>query len=489
MLTARKLPQSLKLFHGMGAIAYGVKDNGFSVFLLIFYNQVLGIDAGIVGTAIMCALIFDAFIDPFIGEMSDRTQSRWGRRLPWLYLAPIPLGLAWLALWHPPTADQSLQIAWLIGFAILVRSLVAACEVPSISLVPELTADYHERTVLMRYRFLFGWAGGLVLMVFAYAVIFTDAAKLTQREGYSDYAFICASLLIGSVMLSALAQHKYAAIPSPVPSEPAGKLRDIFTEMKKTLSNRPFLILASGAVFAFIGQALQFSLTNYLMIFVWRLDLVSIPLFGMNIAGMAVYGLSLFFSVILAFLMVSPISEKFGKKNAAIIMLCLSLFIFITLYCAWLLDLMPSITKMPNPWLLLLIINIANGCSIVTMILNSSMMTDVVEASQAETGRRSEGLFFAGYFFMQKCAVGIGIFISGSIVSMSNFPEKAVAGKVEQGSLTALVLGYMAATVILGIAYAMRINKFPITKEEHDERLKQLASRNVNDDSISEIVK
>ena len=76
MTLAARLPRKLKVLHGLGSVAYGIKDNGFSVFLLIFYNQVLGIDAGIVGTVIMAALIFDAFADPIIGEMSDRTQSK-----------------------------------------------------------------------------------------------------------------------------------------------------------------------------------------------------------------------------------------------------------------------------------------------------------------------------------------------------------------------------------------------------------------------------
>ena len=71
--TGGKLPASLKIFHGMGAIAYGVKDNGFSTFLLIYYNQVLGMDAKLVGLALMLALLVDAVADPIIGYMSDRT--------------------------------------------------------------------------------------------------------------------------------------------------------------------------------------------------------------------------------------------------------------------------------------------------------------------------------------------------------------------------------------------------------------------------------
>ena len=70
------LPTRLKFVHGIGSIAYGVKDNGFSTFLLIFYNQVLGMDAKLVSFALMVALVLDAFADPLIGHLSDRTYTR-----------------------------------------------------------------------------------------------------------------------------------------------------------------------------------------------------------------------------------------------------------------------------------------------------------------------------------------------------------------------------------------------------------------------------
>src|SRR3546814_5094925 len=109
----------------------------------------------------MLALVLDAFVDPVIGYLSDQTHTRWGRRLPWLYLAPIPLAFAWFALWTPG-ADATPGFWHLVVVAVLVRSLVTCCEVPSVALLPELTRDYDERTTLMRYRYLFGWAGGLL---------------------------------------------------------------------------------------------------------------------------------------------------------------------------------------------------------------------------------------------------------------------------------------------------------------------------------------
>ena len=223
MTSSARLPRSLKVFHGLGSVAYGIKDNGFSVFLLIFYNQVLGLDAAVVGAVIMAALIFDAFADPIIGELSDRTQSRWGRRLPWLYFSAIPLGILWMLLWHPPELSDSMLVVWLFGTAVLVRTFVSMCEVPSIALVPELTSDYDERTRLMRYRYLFGWAGGLLILIIAYGVFFAGPKGVTDIDGYSAYALCGALMIVFAVLISALGQHKIVArqspppLPSPVP--------------------------------------------------------------------------------------------------------------------------------------------------------------------------------------------------------------------------------------------------------------------------------
>ena len=81
----RKLPQRVVTAYGFGAVAYGVKDAGFGTFLLLFYNQAVGLPSATVGLVIGAALLIDAFVDPAVGFASDRTRSRWGRRHPWMY--------------------------------------------------------------------------------------------------------------------------------------------------------------------------------------------------------------------------------------------------------------------------------------------------------------------------------------------------------------------------------------------------------------------
>ena len=463
MAPAVALPRSLKVMHGLGSVAYGVKDNGFSVFLLIFYNQVLGIDAGVVGTVIMAALIFDAFADPIIGELSDRTQSKWGRRLPWLYTAAIPLGIIWLLLWHPPEMGQTGTIIWLFCTAVLARSLVAMCEVPSIALVPELTADYDERTRLMRYRFLFGWAGGLLMLIFAYGIFFTGEKGVSDPVGYDAYSVWGALMMTGAVLISALGQHRHVAKQSPPAPRGVG-LGHAFAEAKVTLSNRAFLWLVSAAVFGLINQGLTFALTNYQLGFLWQLQQME----------MLYYALILFATVIVAFIIVPPLSARLGKKNAAILLALISMTFTAGLYGSWLLDLVPGAPNDPSILFMFALVAMTNSAAVGMMMLTSSMMADVVEASQQETGRRSEGLFFAGYFFMQKCAVGIGTFAAGMILTFADFPQNAVPGRVDVTVLDGLALYYMGTVLVLGIIGVLVLRHFPISRESHNERLRVL---------------
>lgn len=125
---------------GIGAIAFGVKDTGFSYFLLIYYQQVLGLDAAYASLALSLAIVVDAFTDVLIGYGSDNLRSRWGRRHPLMYAAILPTVAALYFLWNPPDwigADE--LFFYLMAMAILVRTCVTFFEVPNAALSAELT--------------------------------------------------------------------------------------------------------------------------------------------------------------------------------------------------------------------------------------------------------------------------------------------------------------------------------------------------------------
>jgi glycoside/pentoside/hexuronide:cation symporter, GPH family len=462
------VPFRTKIAYGIGAMAYGIKDNGFSVFLLLFYNQVVGLPAGLVGTVIAIALAFDALIDPLIGVFSDRTHSRWGRRHPWLYASALPIGLSWLLLWHPPEGSQSLILGWLLVTAIFTRAAIAINEVPSLAMAPELTLDYHERTAVMRYRYLFGWAGGLMMLMLAYGVFLAPPLGAlsgpTAAGGYALYGLFGAVTMALTVVISAIGTHKRLAHP-PAKRILAEPVQETVQKMRETLSNRAFLILMLSGIFGYTNQGVGFALSSYNLNFVWQF----------SSGALLIYAMTLFLGVVVTFFVVTPIARALGKVRAAATLTMVSALFIVSTYTLRLLGLFPDVGS-PMLLPLFLLLNTAGTASGVgAMIIAGSMMSDVVESSEEQTGRREEGLFFAGALFMQKCASGLGILITGWILSLAQFPERAVADQVELAVLDSFTLLFIVATLALSAVSAWACLRFPFGQAEHDARVAALA--------------
>ena len=457
------MPIGLKLVHGFGAMAFGVKDNGFSVFLLLYYNQVLGMDASMVSLALFLALLVDAVIDPILGNLGDRTYSRWGRRLPWLYASALPLAVAWVILWSPPS-QAAPSFLGLLGIAIMVRLLLSACEVPSVALVPELTSDYDERTTLFRYRYLFGWIGGLGMMLLAYTVFLPGDAML-QREGYFNFGLFGAAIIFISVVGSALGQHsRVARLPAVKP--PPFSVSVAFAEIREAFSERAFLILAAGAMGAYISQGMTFSVTLYLYNFVWQF----------SEAAFIIYPIVLFASVVIVFLILGPLHRKFGKPYTAVFSTLLALFFWTTPYLLRIAGIWPEIGGTGSTGLVYVFVLISNVFAVMVMISGSSMVAEIVEAFQQRTGRRAEGSFYSGHWFIQKCSTGLGIFLAGLMIDLAGIPANAKPGQVAESVLDNFTLLYIAASAVLALFSAYWLAKFPINRADHEARLSAMAA-------------
>ncbi len=455
------LSMRLKLSNGFGAVAFGVKDTGFSVFLLLFYNQVLGMPATLVSLALFLALLVDGLVDPLLGNLGDRTYTRWGRRLPWLYAAALPLAIVWALLWSPPV-DGPPSFWGLLGIAILVRLLLSACEVPSTALVPELTQDYDERTTVFRYRFLFGWGGGLTMLLLAYTVFLPGDAQL-EREGYVAFGIFGAGLIFLSVVISAIGQHSAVAHWPDVKPLPF-TVRNAFSEIVEAFSERAFLFLAAGAVGAFISQGMTFAMTLYLYNFVWEF----------SAAAFVFYPIVLFVSVVIVFLTLSPLHRRFGKQRVAASCTLLALLFWTVPYLSRLAGFWPEIGGTGSTALVYAFVLISNVFAVMVMVSASSMVADIVEVFQERTGRRAEGSFFSGYWFIQKCATGFGILFAGLIVDLAGIPDGATPGAVDRGILDNFTIFYIGVSIVLAFASAYWLNRFPINRADHEARLANL---------------
>lgn len=459
-----------KLFYGVGSVAYGVKDGGFRAFLLLYYNQVVGLPAHVVGLAIMCALVIDAALDPIIGQVSDGWRSRWGRRHPFMYAAAAPAAATYLLLWTPPAgwSDAGL-FAYVLIAAIVARTFITLYEIPSSALVAELTSDYNERTKLLSYRYFFGVWGALAIGVFTLVVLLRPTPDFPQGQlnpqGYVVYGWVAAGLILASILVSAAGTHRFIPFLRR-PDERRESLAQHLRNMLSTLSNRSFLVLMLGGLFKGAGLGLSQGMLFYWGTYLW----------GLNSAQLSVLLIDSFFAAAFALWLAPRLSARFGKKHVAI----WSLAVAVAAGAAPLMLRQFGLfwgneSALLLPTLFLLgVVQAAGG--IISFILVSSMIADVVEDSEVATGRRSEGLFFAAASLVQKAVSGIGVFVSSLVLTLAAFPVGVRPAEIDPGILQRLVAIYVPVLLLLyGLGIAL-MYLYRIDRQIHEANLRKLQS-------------
>jgi GPH family glycoside/pentoside/hexuronide:cation symporter len=322
----------------------------------------------------------------------------------------------------------------------------------------------------MRYRFLFGWTGGLFLSLLAYGVIFEG--NLLQSDGYRTYGMAGAALILVSVLGSAIGQAPtVSGYPAKKP-EPLS-LASAFNEIREALSHKAFLVLFAAGALAYTSQGVTFSISNYLYSFVWKFT----P------GAFQVYPWVLLASVIVTFFTLGPMIAKWGKRETGVVTALLGAAFWVA----------PFLLRASGLWFeeastalfafLFVMFFFSNVFSVAAMISIYSMIADVVEASEEETGRRNEGTFYAGGIFMQKFATGMGIFLTGMVIEQAGLPAKAEPGSVDPAVIDMLSLSYIAIVTLFVIGIALVLRHFPITREDHEARLAKLKAAQVNPDA------
>lgn len=461
-----------KVAYGFGSVAFGVKSNGFDYFFLIFYSQVMGVSAYLVSLALMIALIVDALSDPLIGYLSDNTRSRWGRRHPFMYGAAIPASVAYYFVWNPPAGlEGDALFPYIVTLAILVRTLITVYEIPSSSLVAEMSDDYDERTSMLSYRYFFGWTGGTLMGAFATIFILVPTATISNGmfnvEGHGQVGAIAATVIFLAIMISALGTHKM--IPDLKPPPPARQMSVglIYREVFETLASRSFLALFLAALFGAVASGVSTTLSFYFSTFFW----------GFTTEQIGLISLSVVISALMAFSISPAISKRLGKKRGAITIGLMAFTVAPAPIFLRLLGLMPENGDPALFPLVLSIIVVDVALIIAYQTLSSSMIADLVEEAEIKTQRRNEGVFFASVTFVRKVTQGIGAAVAGVLLTLSQFPVGATPDQVPESVLT--TFGWLYVPVIFGLWMIMIacLSLYSVDRKKHEANLEALAQR------------
>jgi GPH family glycoside/pentoside/hexuronide:cation symporter len=463
---------STKLAYGFGAVAFGVKNNGFDYFLLIFYSQVMGVDAPLVGLALLIALIFDAFSDPIVGYLSDNTHSRWGRRHPWMYASVIPVAICYFLLWAPPAGLTGNELfPYLLVLTVLIRVSITFFEVPSSALSAELTGDYDERTSLFSYRYFFGWTGGTLMATVALAVFLTPTETISNgllnKEGYGTYGIWAALVILISILVTSLGTHHHIPNFKAPPPKTTMSLKRIFVDIYQTLADRSFLALFLAALFGAVAAGLSAGLSFYMSGYFWEFSTDQI----------SIISFSFIFSAFAALFLSPIISRGMGKKRGAILVGIIAFTLAPAPVILRLMGLMPENGSPALFPIVLTVILIETALVITLSILTSSMMADLVEHNEVKNARRSEGVLFAAATFARKSVQGFGVLAASAVLAVVQFPKGVAPGQVPDEAVFRLGLYYAPVLFVVWMMMVASIGLYRIDRSQHEDNLRTLAER------------
>lgn len=214
-----------RLTYSLGSLAHTMSYQAFTNRVQFFYIDVLGLSAGLVSIVWFLFGLWNAVNDPLMGQLSDRTRSRWGRRIPYILAGAVPLGAAFWLLWTPPLGDAVLTAVYFGAILFIFDTLSTLLLTAYHALFPEITSDTKDRAGLATWRESFSVVGLILAFVLA--------PMLSQRLGYPVMGLIVGGLAAAAYMLAMVGLKED-------PRRLGETTLGFFESVRITFSNRPF---------------------------------------------------------------------------------------------------------------------------------------------------------------------------------------------------------------------------------------------------------
>lgn len=479
-MVEEKLGFNIKFAYGLGQMAEGLKNAAFGTFLIFYYNQVLGLSGTLAGLAVGVAVIVDAFTDPLAGSLSDHWRGRHGRRHPFMYASFVPLAISFYFIFNPLVTSDFGLFVWLVVFTNATRTAMSLYHVPHLALGAEMSEDYYERSALVSYRMFFSNVG--VLFVFAAGFGFFFVPTETFQNGqlnaavYPPFAMLLAVIMAITIFWSAWGTR--AVIPKlPVP--PAAPrvsfgevLVRVFRDLLAAMRSKSFRWLFLGVLVVFVMVGVNASLDLYVYTYYWELERAQVLLV------IGAYPIGVMFGAFFA----PAFFARWGKK-AGLIFGGLSWPLWQTIPIVLrMLDVLPDNGDGLLVVFLVAMKLIQGMCTVQANVAFGSMVADIVDEYELETGKRQEGIFFAASSFSAKATSGVGSIVAGFALDIIDWPRGAhirTAADVPAETIVDLGIVYGPLVASFGFLSIWCYSHYTLTRERHAEILDILEARRV----------
>lgn len=460
-----KLNFATKLAYGIGDLGPAITANVSIFFLLVFFTNVAGIPAGLAGSILMIGKIWDAINDPIVGVLTDRTKSkRWGRRLPWLLYGTIPFGIFFFLQWIVPQFNQEPSNIWplfwyYVIIGIISQAFFTIVSLPYAAMTPELSQNYDERTSLNSFRFAFSITGSILSLILA-RIIFSQISNPQQQ--YLVLAAICTVIAV-LALYWCIYGTRDRIMAFEAQRNPLEEFKEIplIEQLKIAFSNKPFLFVIGIYLCSWLALQITASIIPYFIIYCMGMKNSDVPTFLIAVQTTALLMLFVW----------SKFSKRFGRK--------LVYFLGMSL---WIIAGSGLFFLQPDQIELMYILAVMAGFGVSTAYLIPwSMIPDIIELDELQTGTRREGVFYGFMVLLQKFGLAFGLFLVGNALQASGFKERIVGESIlpvqPDSALLAIRIAVGPIPTICLIIGLILTFFYPITREMHAEIMLKLQEK------------
>ena len=405
---------SEKIGYGLGDMSASMFWKLFGAYLMIFYTDVFGLSAAVVGTMFLITRVWDSVFDPIVGVVADRTETRWGKFRPYLLWLAIPFGgMAILTFYTPALGDTGKIIYAFITYSLMMM-VYSAINVPYASLLGVMSPNPKDRNVLSTFRMMFAYIGSFVALLLFMPLVgaFTggDTSQEVQQYGWlmavAVIAVACSLLFFGCFSLT---KERVKAVKC--------EKTPLMTDIRDLLGNRPWWILLGAGIASLVFNSIRDGATVYY--FKYFVDETSYG--NVTVAGIPFVLSGLYLAVgqasnIIGVVLAAPIASKIGKRQTFMWAMIIATVLSVAFYYL-------DRNQLMLIFLLQVVISVCAG-SVFPLLW--SMYADCADYSELKTGNRATGLIFSSSSMSQKFGWAIGTAITGWLLAAFGFQANAV---------------------------------------------------------------
>jgi sugar (glycoside-pentoside-hexuronide) transporter len=449
-----KLQLKEKIGYGMGDAGSCMIWSVLALYLTWFYTDVYGLSPAVVGTLFLVIRVFDAFSDPIMGAICDRTQTRWGKFRPWLLWMALPFGLGAILMFTTPDLSMNGKIIYAWVTYLIMSLIYTAINIPYCSVAGVITLNQKERLGCLSWRF---FLNGLATLIVSSSILpLTDwLGNGSRASGFQ----LTMAIMGGAATLMFL--FCFSSIKERVVSVKSGD--SLLKDLKDIAKNDQWLLMISITFLNVFPAFIRGAVTIYYATYVMQASVGFITFF--MALGVACN--------MLGCVIAKPLTDRFDKVKLFRI---INIILGILSFALWFVDpksLVPLIT-------LFVIINILHLIQSGPILW--AMMSDVDDYGDWKFGKRMTGISFAGNLFMLK----MGLAVAGAIVAWILSYTGYIANKPQQNTQTlqGIIIMFSLLPMVSYFVSAFMVRYFKLNNAVLERIKVDLAKRQLENGAV-----